>query len=43
MMRKRPTRLMMLERKTSEEDSSSRGTGRSNGLIWCSELSDMLK
>ncbi len=33
----------MFERSISDGASSSRGIGRSNGLIWCSELSDILK
>ena len=33
----------MWERKTSAGDSSSRATGSSKGLMWCSEVSEMLK
>src|SRR3989338_4496291 len=40
---KSPTRLTMLERNTSSADSSSRGAASSNGLMWCGELSEMLK
>ncbi len=43
MIRNNPTRLIIFERKTSAPDSSSRATGRSNGLIWCSELREILK
>src|SRR5665213_1375892 len=43
MIRKSPTSVMMLLRSTSDGFSSSRGIGRSNGLIWCSEESEMLK
>ena len=43
MMRKSPTKVMMLLRSTSEGFSSSRGIGRSNGLMWCSDESEMLK
>ena len=42
-MRKSPTKLTMFERKTSAGDSSSRAIGKSNGLMWCSEVSDILK
>ena len=34
---------MIFDLKTSAALSSSPGIGRSNGLIWCSELSEMLK
>src|SRR3989338_3118241 len=43
MMRKRPTSVMMLLRSTSPGFSSSRGIARSNGLMWCSEESEILK
>ena len=43
MIRKRPTSVMMLFRSTSAGFSSSRGIARSNGFMWCSDESDMLK
>src|SRR3990167_9625473 len=43
MILKSPTRVIMFERKMSAGDSSSRGMGRSNGLIVCSEVSEILK
>ena len=43
MMRKSPTSVMMLLRSTSAGFSSSLGIGRSNGLMWCSEESEILK
>ena len=42
-IRKSPTRLIMFDRSTSALASSSRGVGRSNGLMWCSELREILK
>ena len=39
--RKRPTSAIMLERKTSAGDSSSRTGGRSKGLMWWMELRDV--
>ena len=42
-MRKRPTKKMMFDRKTSAGASSSRGVGRSKGLMWCSEVREILK
>ena len=38
-----PTKLIILERKTSSTLSSSLGSGKSNGLMWLSELKDILK
>src|ERR1700733_6046333 len=43
MIRNNPTSVMMLLRSTSDGASSSRGIGRSNGLMWCSDESEMLK
>ena len=43
MTRNKPTRLMIFERRMSAPLSSSRATGRSNGLIWCSDESEILK
>ena len=43
MMRIKPTKLIVLERKMSAGDSSSRGGGKSKGLIWCSDVREILK
>jgi hypothetical protein len=40
---KHPHERHDVERKTSAGDSSSRGGAKSNGLMWCSELSEILK
>jgi hypothetical protein len=40
---KRPTRLMMLDLKTSSGFSSSLGVGKSKGLIWFGEAKEILK
>src|SRR3989338_7265394 len=38
-----PTRLMIFERKTSSAVSSSRGIGKSKGLMWWSDEREILK
>src|SRR3989344_4156430 len=43
MVRKNPIRLIIFERRIFAADSSSRGGGRSKGLMWWGEVSDMLK
>src|SRR3989338_192585 len=41
--RKSPTKFIIFDRKTSSAVSSSRGIGKSNGLMWWSEERDILK
>ena len=41
--RNNPTRFIMFDLRTSAGDSSSRGKGKSKGLMWCSEVKEILK